>query len=146
MRPWDEIVSDSQLTPVQRLGRLVVNVATLKQEASDEAIDVGFTYVHVNDEAVTDSDIREALLDALDYGEGEFTRVDQLRFETGLGYIELGAWLGNQSVALAFMGLVEYFNLADVMTPARLGITGDEAKEMMGMGLVMLVPNVAELY
>lgn len=57
-----------------------------------------------------------------------------------------GAWLGDQGLALRFMGLVSHFGFADVMTPAWLGITGDEAKEMMGMGLVMLVPNVKELY
>lgn len=146
MRFWDTIAEDGRLTPVQRLAELVRQVTVEAAADADDVVDVGFFSVTVTEGEVEDRDVREALLDALDYATGEFTQVSRVDFEGGLGYMELGAWLGDQGLALRFMGLVSHFDFADVMTPARLGITGDEAKEMMGMGLVMLVPNVAELY
>lgn len=146
MRFWDTIAENEKLTPVQRLAELVRQVTSQAPSDTDNAVDVGFFSVAIAEGAAEDRDVREALLDALDYATGEFTRVSRVDFEGGLGYIELGAWLGDQGLALRFMGLVSHFGFADVMTPARLGITGAEADAMMGMGLIMLVPRVAELY
>ena len=70
-------------------------------------------------------------------GLGEFVSIDAARFEQGPSYIELGAWLGSQDVALRLIGLGELVGLWTAMTAARLGIPREQAVEMAGAGFIM---------
>lgn len=57
------------------------------------------------------------------------------------GFIELGAWIGDQGLALRFMALGEYLGMWKVMTPLR--VLGDtipkkDLDTMAGMGLITI--------
>lgn len=56
----------------------------------------------------------------------------------GPSYVVMGAHLGDQTRALRIFALGEALGLWKVITPAFLGITGAQADEMAGNGLVMM--------
>lgn len=52
-------------------------------------------------------------------------------------YIELGGWIGDQGVAMQFMGLSNLLGLGNLMTPNMLPGLPEELKQLMaGQGLV----------
>lgn len=57
-------------------------------------------------------------------------------------YIEIGGWIGDQGLALQFMGLGELLGLWGVMHPGKI-MPADHplAKEMAGAGMVSLMPK-----
>jgi hypothetical protein len=66
----------------------------------------------------------------------------------GPSYIELGAVLGDQRLALTVMAVGEALRLWEVITPAKLGVIGVPGDQMAGQGCVLTdgfkrpVPNV----
>ena len=98
-------------------------------------ISVGFT------ELAADREPFVRLLVAALNAPGEFGDISPERFCNGPSYIEIGAWIGSQDLALRLMALGELFKIWDVITPAGLGMTGPEANQMAGMGLVMVGPK-----
>jgi hypothetical protein len=58
-------------------------------------------------------------------------------FEGGPSYLDTGAELGDQGLALTLYGLGEALCLWSVVTPERLGIMGSVGHELAGRGLVM---------
>jgi hypothetical protein len=60
------------------------------------------------------------------------------RLAGGPSYIELGGELGDQGSALRMIALGSHYGLWQAITPALLGLTGPEADQMAGMGLVMM--------
>jgi hypothetical protein len=55
-------------------------------------------------------------------------------------YIELGAWIGDQGLALMFMGLGELLGLWSIMHPGKLpGLPMVLQQQMAGAGLVSIV-------
>lgn len=94
-------------------------------------INVGFTEASVDEQAFLD-----ALVQALS-GSGEFQNMDRARLASGPSYIETGAWLGSQDQALRFIALGAHYGLWDVITPATLHITGEQADMLAGGGMVM---------
>jgi len=55
------------------------------------------------------------------------------------GYMELGAWIGDQGVALSLMGLGDMLGLWHLLTPKSvLGLEGDQAMEIAGYGMVTI--------
>jgi hypothetical protein len=58
--------------------------------------------------------------------------------DRGPSYIEVGAVLGGQEEALRLFAVGEVLGWWTVVTPATLGITGEEADELAGRGLVMV--------
>lgn len=62
------------------------------------------------------------------------------RLTHGPSYIEVGAEIGNQGAAFQLFALGKVLGLWDVITPSKLGITGDQAREMAGSGFVMMTP------
>jgi len=60
------------------------------------------------------------------------------RLAGGPSYIEVGAEIGSQGVALRLFALGKVLDLWDVITPEKLGIKGKEADELAGRGLVMI--------
>lgn len=63
---------------------------------------------------------------------------DQESIRGGPSYITMGAILGSQELALQLFGLGEALELWLVITPERLGFTGNEARQMAGAGYVLM--------
>ncbi len=60
------------------------------------------------------------------------------RLAGGPSYIEVGAEVGSQDVALRLFALGKVLGLWDIITPEKLGIKGKEADELAGSGFVMI--------
>lgn len=60
------------------------------------------------------------------------------RLAAGPSYIEVGAQIGDQGAAFQLFALGKVLGLWDVMTPARFGLTGADARAMAGTGFVMM--------
>lgn len=72
---------------------------------------------------------------------GEFSAMMPQDWAGGPSYINIGGWIGDQTLAFQFMACCVAHGLADkVITPAFLHITGAEADQLAGMGMVMLAP------
>lgn len=54
-------------------------------------------------------------------------------------YLEIGAWVGDQGIALTLMGMGELLGVWKLLTPASLGISGELAEQMAGMGMISIV-------
>jgi hypothetical protein len=59
------------------------------------------------------------------------------RLKNGISYIELGAVLGSQDRAFELLALGEVTHLWRVVTPATMGVTGETADNMAGMGFIL---------
>lgn len=55
-------------------------------------------------------------------------------------YLEVGGWIGDQGVALQFMGLGVILGLWGLMTPKMLDLPDDLVQQMVGMGYVSIIP------
>ena len=60
------------------------------------------------------------------------------RLAAGPSYIEVGGEIGDQGSAFQLFALGKALGLWDVVTPARLGITGPTADQLAGGGMVMM--------
>lgn len=99
-------------------------------------VDMGFRQVDIKQDA-DKSLLIEYIKDRTKPGKGAFQEVSLERLSQGLSYIELGAWIGNQTDALVFMALGAHHGAWSIITPMLLGMTGPEAEQMMGAGMVM---------
>lgn len=61
-------------------------------------------------------------------------------FGSGASYIEIGAWLGDQTAAFQFMALGEYLGLWYVMTPKNIGFPPEIYDQAAGLGYVLTTP------
>lgn len=80
---------------------------------------------------------RELLRAALADSHSEFNTITEDRAARGPSYIEWGAWLGSQDVALRLLTCGQVAELWTVITPATLHVTGAEADQLAGRGMVM---------
>lgn len=57
------------------------------------------------------------------------------------GYIELGAWIGDQGLAMCYMALGVMLGKFNLLAPAMLGIPNDSAlgKQMIGQGFLSVM-------
>ena len=87
--------------------------------------------------------------DWLANGPGAFDEAPVLKeIQGGPSYIRWGYWIGDQGLALTLMGLGQAAGLWTVATPSTLGIEGERADELAGLGMVMttgLVGHTAEV-
>jgi len=127
--------------PVWDLAGYIMEVTRCFQSAappdSPALIDVHFFQVAIDERLDHDrfNDLLEAAMDS----PGEFNTINTARMATGPSYIELGAWIGDQGLALRTMAAGQAVGRWDVITPARLGITDEQlAADMAGRGLVMV--------
>lgn len=60
------------------------------------------------------------------------------RLAAGPSYIEVGGILGSQELALRLFALGEVLGFWKVITPAGLGLKGEYANHLAGMGMVMI--------
>jgi hypothetical protein len=58
--------------------------------------------------------------------------------EKEISYINLGAVMGDQGVALMLMALGEYYEWWTILTPEKMGFEGETARELAGHGLITL--------
>lgn len=73
--------------------------------------------------------------------QGDWNRVDVFDGNEH-NYIELGGWLGDQGIALQFMGLAQLLGSFELLTPVSvLGCTREEAMSLAGMGMVTIRAN-----
>jgi hypothetical protein len=105
-------------------------------EADDGTIvDVFMTKVAIKDGV--DPVKFAALIEAAEHG--EFQEVSVERLKAGPSYIELGAWLGDQTMALMFMALGEVLGFWKIISPTTLGVKDPAvAGDMAGRGFVMI--------
>lgn len=97
---------------------------------AEELVDMHFFTVAV-DRTIAEGE-RGALIAAL------ATYDDPERLAGGPSYIEAGAVIGDQGIALRLYALGKVLGLWEVITPGTMGITGNIAHEMAGMGFVMM--------
>lgn len=63
---------------------------------------------------------------------------DLNRLAEGPGYIEVGGALGSQDLALQLFAVGKVMGMWEVITPAKMGFEGTEAREMAGLGFLMI--------
>jgi hypothetical protein len=66
------------------------------------------------------------------------------RLRGGPSYIEVGAEIGDQTLAFGLFAVGEALDLWKVVTPARLGMQGPLADQMAGRGFVMMSGYVTD--
>lgn len=109
------------------------------EETRARMVDVFFTQVEVwptrdGGEEWTTQDLYDTI--ALN-PVGEFNEMGADSWMGGPSYIEIGGWIGSQDLALRLLALGEYHGLWQVVTPKTLFITGPEADQLAGLGMVM---------
>ena len=68
---------------------------------------------------------------------GDFADVDP--FDGGEhNYMELGAWIGDQGLAMLYMALGVSLGAFKLLSPAMLGLSGPEAIQFAGMGMLSI--------
>lgn len=131
-------------TVVYRKGEVVkvsqssVTVDAFPERPADkQTVDCHFVTVGFTEHAPTLSH-REFYEALVTNPEGEFTEITPSRWADGLSYIEIGGWIGDQTLAFQLLALGEVHGLWTVVTPAVLGFTDAAlADSMAGGGLVM---------
>ena len=101
------------------------------RDAPRHSVNVHFFWV-----AVQNNPTKDELLALL---RAEYPQLDRLA--KGPSYIEMGGALGDQGLALQLIGLGELVGLWKAITPASLGLTGEQANELAGKGFVMAGGN-----
>ena len=110
---------------------------TRRVTPSPGAIDVGVFHVDFITEFSPEK-FTSLLFDWIDHGDGAFgDKPDRTRLAGGPSYIEWGGLIGDQTMALLVMACGAKAGVWNVITPKTLGIEGDKAAEMMGLGFIM---------
>lgn len=97
-----------------------------------EKVDVEFMVIGVNKTAAAER--KQELIDIL----REYPNPQSLA--DGPSYITVGGEIGDQGAAFQLFALGKVLDLWDLLTPARLGVTGPLARQMAGSGYVMITP------
>lgn len=111
-------------------------MATAIQCPRNEGADVVFFGVKSANGATAD-ELREAMAGH----KGEFCDMNPLDGKEH-SYIELGAWVGDQGLALSLIGLGAQLELWKLLTPKTMFgdiVDADLEKQMAGMGYVLLL-------
>jgi hypothetical protein len=68
---------------------------------------------------------------------GEFANMDPFDGQEH-NYMEIGAWIGDQGLAMLYMTLGVYLGAFTLLSPALLGLSGPEALQLAGMGMLSI--------
>lgn len=133
----------AEKSEILKLGELIVANAVQVEKNSLEvpdAVDVGFFNIVLNSAGdITALKLKNAIIRA-EEGVHLNVTVEDLLNPGGVSYTYLGGWLGDQGLALAFIGLGAALELWDVLLPTSVGVTdGPLVEQMMGMGFVHLL-------
>ena len=107
----------------------------------NHTVEVAFFDVSVRGPAT-----KEALKRLVETHKGEFVTCDLLDGQEH-NYLEIGAWIGDQGLALQLMGLGKLLGLWKLMTPKSLlrdAISDELAMQMAGAGMVTIQCELAE--
>ncbi len=106
-----------------------------ERQPEGHTADMGFFKVKTRGEPSAD-----ALRQLISEHKGSFGEVDPFDGKEH-NYLELGGWLGDQGIALMFMGLGHLLGLWKLLTPmSMLGLKADDdaAQELLGMGMLSI--------
>lgn len=97
-------------------------------------VDLGFFKV-----AAKDNPDKETFLRLTSEHLGEFGHCDPFDGSEH-NYMELGGWIGDQGIAMQYMGLGVLLGIFNLLSPAMLGITSDDPmfKQMLGAGFLSI--------
>jgi len=115
-------------------GLKVVNVYAMphKTEMKNDLIEVDVHFMTIGvDKAKAEQHRKELISILKDYPDPD-------RLAGGPSYIELGGVIGDQGSALRLFALGQVLELWTVITPKTLGIVGEEAQKLAGMGMIMI--------
>lgn len=102
----------------------------IKNEAGEKIFDCHFLKIGVDPKALEKHKSEFiALMD--DFPEPQV-------LQSGPSYIHVGAILGDQGAAFQMFAFGEAAGLWEIITPAKLGISGPQANQMAGTGFVMI--------
>lgn len=101
-----------------------------------EKVDCHFIIVGVDKTKALD--YKEELIGILADWPAEAYGTPVPKLQEGPSYIHAGGVVGDQGAALQLFALGEVLGLWQVVTPGKLGITGDSADSLAGSGFVMI--------
>lgn len=108
-----------------------------EQPESKQTVDLHFVTVGFTEKApVLTAQQFYDLIEAS--AEGDFGTMTTDRLKQGPSYIELGGWLGDQTLAFRFMALGQLHGLWEIVTPERMGIPEPAASQLAGSGFIMI--------
>lgn len=105
-----------------------------KSDPDGHTVDIGFFKV-----AAKDNPDKETFLRLTKEHHGEFGECDPMDGGEH-NYMELGGWIGDQGIAMQYMGLGVLLGTFKLLSPAMLGLTSDDPmfKQMLGMGMLSI--------
>lgn len=126
-----------------KLGELVAEHAVRIDAEEPDSADVGFFHVLQKPGSdLTALKLKNAIVRAEKGSFMDISLADLTGPESGTSYTTLGAWIGDQGLALALMGLGKILGLWEIVLPSTAGIYDqDLAQRMIGMGFVLIVPG-----
>ncbi len=131
-----KFVTDHSARGTCRCGRCIDHPGE-DQQPADHTVDLVFFEVAAKGDPIA-VDFRRLIEEA---SEGEFCELNP--WDGGEhSYIQVGAWIGDQGLALMFMGLGSLLGLWSIMTPKMLGLPDELVQEMAGKGMVTIMPPV----
>ncbi len=120
-------------------GVKVVQIENFPHKSQVEpGIKVDCHFVVVVVDKPTAKKYRDEVLDILKDWPSESWGQAVSKLEEGPSYIVVGGVLGDQGSAFLLFALGQVLGFWNVVTPKSLGITGPEADEVAGLGLVMI--------
>lgn len=104
----------------------------MPHEADADLVKVDCEFLVIGVDKAKANDRRAELVSILD------TYPNPDRLAGGPSYIEVGDEIGDQGAAFQLFALGKVLGLWDVITPATMGLTGSEARQLAGSGFVMI--------
>lgn len=129
----------AEKSEIVKLGEMIAANAVRVERGVVDSQDVGFFGILRHpDSDLTALRLKNAIVRAEKGMHQDMPLSDMLEQE--VSYPALGAWLGDQGLALALIGLGADLGLWDILLPSSVGVT-DEAlfQQMIGMGYVALL-------
>lgn len=109
-----------------------------------EWIDCHFVGVGFTEMAADKEQFAGILSKALD-SPGCYGPMPAETLEGGPSYINVGGWIGDQTLAFQLMALMEHYGMGEVVTPAKLHITGEQADQLAGGGMIYIAKFKREM-
>ncbi|WNN95189.1 hypothetical protein SEA_MAGRITTE_238 [Microbacterium phage Magritte] len=125
---------------IVKLGEMIAKHAERVERGTNDSRDVGFFAIKLAaDSDLTALRLKNAIVRA-EEGMYQSMPVEDLLNDQGVSYTALGAWLGDQGLGLALIGLGAELGLWDVVLPSDVGVLdGPLFQQMIGMGFVNLL-------
>jgi len=134
MATTQEFRKGKEITTKNRGGVKVINIYAMPHQSEApnglEMVDCHFIMVGV------DKTKAQTLKEALKQVLAKYPQPDRLA--SGPSYIEVGAEIGSQDLALMLFALGKVLGFWEIITPETFGCKGEEGNKMAGRGFVMI--------